>query len=200
MDCSLKIGITIDSGSSAATGVPDDTFVSISISRSHQLRSIRSGQSLLSCPDLTVLQIPVPRCLQTGFKVRWSIVTEFARCFAYIAPGRVNFAAAAGFVTNPEIASGNLLERCHQCVERCRLSAAELVNAGELPLKRRFDAAHQIADVKVIALLGAVAVDDERLVANNALDKGRYRTLFVRPARTVDVRKAQRHAWKSIGT
>src|SRR6202166_912916 len=30
MDCSLKTGITIDSGSSAATGVPDDIFVSIS--------------------------------------------------------------------------------------------------------------------------------------------------------------------------
>src|SRR3981081_4409598 len=114
--------------------------------------SIRSGPSLLPHPDLAVLQIPAPRCLQTSFKVRWSIVTEFARRFGDIAPTRVNFAAAASLVANPEIASGNLLERCHQCVERCRLSAAELVNAGELPLKRRFDAAHQIADIKVIAL------------------------------------------------
>src|SRR5258708_28399881 len=30
MDCSLKIGITIDSGSSPAAAVPDETFVSIS--------------------------------------------------------------------------------------------------------------------------------------------------------------------------
>src|SRR3984893_12093218 len=106
MDCSLKIGITIDSGSSAATGVPDDTFVSISISRSHQLRSIRSGQSLLLRPDLTVPQIPAPRCLQTSFKVRWSIVTEFARCFGDITPSCVNIAGEKLLVTNLHIAPG----------------------------------------------------------------------------------------------
>src|ERR1700722_15540040 len=156
------------------------TLLSASLlSRSNQPRSIRSG-SLLPRPDLAVLQIPAPRCLQTSFKVRWSIVTEFARRFGDITPTRVNFPAAPSFVTNREIASGNLLERCDQRVERCRLSGAELVNAGELPLKRGFDAAHQIADIKVIALLGAVAVDDERLLANNAFDKGGYHALFVR--------------------
>src|ERR1700676_5398752 len=169
-------------------------FSACLLSRSNRPPSIRSGPGLLPHPVLAVLQIPAPRCLQTSFKVRWSIVIEFARRFGDITPSRVNFAAAASFVTNLEIAPGNLLERCDQRVERCRLSAAELVNAGELPLKRRFDAAHQIADVKVIALLGAVAVDNERLLANDALDKGGYHALFVRRARTVDVRKAQRHA------
>src|ERR1700738_2526876 len=110
MDCSLKTGRTIDSGSSPAAGVPNDTF--FRISTSNHPPSIRSGQSLLPHPDLAVLQIPVPRCLQTSFKVRWSIVTEFARRFGDITPTRVNFAAAASFVTNPEIASGNLLDRC----------------------------------------------------------------------------------------
>src|ERR1700720_754837 len=169
-------------------------FSTCLLSRSNRLPSIRSGQSLLPHPDVAVLQIPAPRCPQTSFKVCWNIVIEFARRFGDIAPSRVNFAAAACLVTNPKIASGNLLERCDQRVERCRSSAAELVNAGELPLKRCFDAAHQIADVEVIALLGAVAVDGERLVANDALDKGGDHALFVRRARTVDVRKAQRHA------
>src|ERR1700738_2760936 len=200
MDCSLKTGITIESGSSSAAGVPDDTFVSISTLTIQSAASIRSGPSLLPHPDLAVLQIPAPRCAQTSFKIRRSIITEFARRFGGITPTRVNFTAAASFVVNPDIASGNLLERCDERAERCRLSAAELVNAGELPLKRCFDAAHQIADVKVIALLGAVAVDDERLLANNAFDEGGYHALFVRRARTVNVRKAQRHAWKSIGS
>src|SRR5580693_7862882 len=176
------------------------TLLSASLlSRSNEPLSIRSGQHLLPRPDLTVLQIPVPHCLQTGFKVRWSTVTEFACRFGNITPGRVNFAAAARFVKNPEIASGNLPERRDQREERCRLSGAELVSAGELPLERRFDAAHQIADVKVIALLGAVTVNDERLIANNAFDKSGHHALFVRRVRTIDVRKAQRHAWKSIG-
>src|ERR1700720_1389659 len=192
MDCSLKTGITIDSGSAPAAGVPDDTFVSIATS--NQPPSIRSGPSLPPHPDLAVLQIPVPRCLQASLEVRWSIVTEFARRFGDITPSRVNFAAAASFAMNPDIASGNLLERCDERAERCRLSAAELVNAGELPLERRFDAAHQIPDVKVIPLLSAVAVDDERLLANDAFDKGGHHALFVRRARPVDVRKAQRHA------
>src|SRR3984893_13611802 len=194
MDCSLKTGITIESGSSPAAGVPDDTFVSISTLTIRSAASIRSGPSLLPQPDLAVPQIPAPRCAQASFKVRRSIITEFARRFGDITPSRVNFAAAASFVMNPEIASGNLPERCDERAERCRLSAAELVNAGELPLERRFDAAHQIADVKVIALLGAVAVDHERLLANDAFDKGGHHALFVRRARPVDVRKAQRHA------
>src|SRR5246127_4341329 len=164
------------------------------LSRSNRLPSIQSGQSLLPHPDVAVLQIPAPRCPQTSFKFRWGIVIEFARRFGDVAPSRVNFAAAACLVTNPKIASGNLLERCDQRAERCRSSAAELVNAGEPPLKRRFDAAHQIADVKVIALLGTVAVDDERLLANNAFDEGRYHALLVRRARAVDVRKPQRDA------
>src|SRR5580704_16172560 len=113
------------------------------LSLSNQPPSIRSGPSLLPNPDVAVLQIPAPRCPQTSFKVRWSIVTEFARRFGDIAPSRVNFSAAACLVTNPKIASGNLLERFDQRAERCRSSAAELVNAGEPPLKRRFDAAHQ---------------------------------------------------------
>src|SRR3984893_15428310 len=192
MDFSLKTGITIDSGSSPAAGVPDDTFVSIATS--NQPPSIRSGPSLLPHPVLAVLQIPAPRCLQTSFKVRWSIVIEFARRFGDITPSRVNFAAAASFVMNLDTASANLLERCEHRLERCRLSAAELVYGGELPLKLCVDAAHQIADIKVIALLGAVAVDDERLLANNALDKAGYHALFVRRARTVDVRKTQRRA------
>jgi len=95
--------MTIDSDSSPAAGVPDDTFVSIPplTIQSAAVQSEADQAALRArsrgSPDTA------PRCLQTGLKRRRSIVTEFARRLGDIAPTRVNLAAAASFVVNPEI-------------------------------------------------------------------------------------------------
>src|SRR5262249_26074446 len=62
---------------------------------------------------------------------------------------------------------------------------------GKLPTECRFDAANYIIDVKIIALLATVAVDDKGLFANDVSDEAGDNALFMRRKRTIYVGKAQ---------
>src|SRR5262245_23224207 len=111
MDCSLKTGMMIDSGSSAARdrrAAPEDTLLNMLHPSSDKPTSIRNRQSRLSRPDLAILQIPAPRRPQASLEVGRGPIAEFTRRFGDIAPGRVHLTAAAPLVTDLEIASGEI--------------------------------------------------------------------------------------------
>src|SRR5579872_7017989 len=152
--------------------------------------SISRGQHFLPGPCRAVGDEPVPGLAQALDQRCRRRVGELARRFADVAPGRVNLGVAARRVSDLKPAAGYCLERLDQGEERGRPSRTKLEGAGRAARDSSGDTAHQIADVKIIALLGAVAVDDQRLVAKRTLDEGGDDTLLVRGMRAVNVGKA----------